>query len=176
MISRKFFTSSSLHGSVMMKQLSKRNCYNTCYSSSIPVYHSFSIMTFSTTKTKEEEEEDITITASKVQDEKEQKSKKNIDLTKFTKEITIKLPDLVDVGQRAKIIKWYKQPGDIIDPDETICDVETDMFTFGMDVDDECIGVMKEILLQENEETKESHVPICIILHEDDEVDNVKKE
>ncbi len=174
MISRKFFTSSSLHGSGMIKQLSKKNYYNTCYSSSIPVYHSFSIMTFSTTKTKEE---DITITASKVQeDDKEQKSKVNIDITKFTKEITIKLPDLVDVGQRAKISKWYKQPGDIIDPDETICDVETDMFTFGMDVDDECIGVMKEILLQENEETKESQVPICIILHEDDEVDNVKKE
>ena len=119
-----------------------------------------------------DESNSMTITGTKQQ--KQSKKKKGAITTKdditnisnYTKEVTVTLPELVD-NSKAKIVKWYKNEGDIIHPDETICDIETEMFTFGMDVDDECIGIMKEILLPEGVETSDSGLPICIILHEE---------
>ena len=93
--------------------------------------------------------------------------KQEIDLSKFTKTIEVKLPELVE-DNKAKIVQWYKKEGDIINPNETICDIETELFTFGYAVEDECLGLMKEIILKEGEETNDMHTPICIILHEDD--------
>ena len=98
-----------------------------------------------------------------------------IDISKYTKEIIIKLPDFIEQGQTAKVSKWYKQSGDIIYPDDTICDIETELFTFSMDVDDECLGIMKEILLEESVEATESHVPLCIILHPAEEEKDAEK-
>ena len=93
--------------------------------------------------------------------------KDGIDLSKFTKEVDIKLPELVD-DHKAKIVKWHKQEGDIIKPNDTICDIETELFTFEYQVEDECLGVMKEIVLVEGEETSKADSTICIILHVED--------
>eukprot|EP00525_Craspedostauros_australis_P005578 CAMPEP_0198126234 /NCGR_PEP_ID=MMETSP1442-20131203/44334_1 /TAXON_ID= /ORGANISM="Craspedostauros australis, Strain CCMP3328" /LENGTH=262 /DNA_ID=CAMNT_0043785983 /DNA_START=70 /DNA_END=858 /DNA_ORIENTATION=- len=38
---------------------------------------------------------------------------------------------------RNRILKWYKRPGDIIRRDDTLCDIETPLFTFGMVIDDD---------------------------------------
>lgn len=100
--------------------------------------------------------------------DKNDSGKENIDISKFTKEIEIKLPDLVE-EHKAKIVKWYKQEGDIIQPNDTICDIETELFTFEYQVEDECLGLMKEILLHEGEETNDIDSPICIVLHEEEE-------
>ncbi len=102
-------------------------------------------------------------------------SSEEMDLSKFTKEIEIKLPELVE-DNGAKIVKWYKGAGEIIKPGDTICDIETDMFTFEYDIEDECIGVMKEIILKEGEKTNDPHSPICIILHEPEEVEEKEEE
>jgi len=105
----------------------------------------------------------------------DKKAPEEIDLSEFTKEVKIEMPELVE-GSKAKVVKWYKEEGDIVHPEDTICDIETEMFTFGMDVDDECIGVMKEILLLEGEE-HDSSKPICIILHKEEKVkENDNKE
>ena len=110
------------------------------------------------------------ITASKEEDEvRNEEIPTDLDISKFTKEVKIDMPEIIDGQSTAKLVKWYKNEGDIIHPDETICDIETDMFTFGMDLDDECYAVMKEILLKEGEETSELHKPLCIILHEEEE-------
>jgi len=43
------------------------------------------------------------------------------------------------------------------------------MFTFGMDLDDECYGIMKKIFLKEGEESSEPHALLCIVLHEEEQ-------
>ncbi len=101
-------------------------------------------------------------------EKKTEKAAEEIDLSKFTKEIKIEMPEIVE-GATAKVVKWYKEEGDIVYPDDTICDIETEMFTFGMDVGDECIGIMKEIVFAEGVEIHDSSSPICIILHEENE-------
>jgi len=123
--------------------------------------------TTTTTTTNEYGTITATTTTTIPQTKESKSNQNNIDLTKYTKEIKVKIPELVE-NQTIKIVKWYKQPGDIIYPDDTICDIETELFTFGMDVDDECLGVMKEIILEEGRETNDSHTPLCIILHEDE--------
>lgn len=109
------------------------------------------------------------ITATKEEDVVEDVKKKiDLDISKFTKEMKIEMPEILDGQSTAKLVKWYKSEGDIICKDETICDIETDMFTFGMDLDDEGYAIMKEILLKEGEETSEQNTPICIVLHEEE--------
>lgn len=83
----------------------------------------------------------------------------------YTEKITIELPDVGDIHAKGKILKWYKQQGDIVRPNDTICDIETDLFTFGMDVEDENEGIMKEILVPEGEEGLKPGTPICTIMH-----------
>ena len=46
-----------------------------------------------------------------------------MDRSKFTHEIEIRMPDMGE-GQ-GKIIKWYKQEGDLILRDDILCDIET---------------------------------------------------
>jgi biotin carboxyl carrier protein len=84
----------------------------------------------------------------------------------YTQKVVIEMPDVGDIHAKGKILKWYKQEGDIVRPDDTICDIETDLFTFGMDVEDENEGIMKEILVKEgDEESLKPGTPICTIMH-----------
>ena len=87
-----------------------------------------------------------------------------INLAEYTQKITIELPDLG--GGKGKVLKWYKKEGDVVRFDDTICDIQTELFTFGMDVEDENEGIMEEILVKEGEDAwLQPGTPICTILH-----------
>lgn len=101
--------------------------------------------------------------------EQEQENQKQLEETinieEYTQELIIELPDVGDDNTRGKVIKWYKQEGDVVHPNDTICDIETSLFTFGMDVEDESEGIMKEILVQEGDEEYLPGTAICKIMH-----------
>eukprot|EP00557_Chaetoceros_sp_GSL56_P006837 CAMPEP_0176497288 /NCGR_PEP_ID=MMETSP0200_2-20121128/11642_1 /TAXON_ID=947934 /ORGANISM="Chaetoceros sp., Strain GSL56" /LENGTH=157 /DNA_ID=CAMNT_0017895287 /DNA_START=331 /DNA_END=804 /DNA_ORIENTATION=+ len=101
------------------------------------------------------------------EEEEEEVEKQTIDnQDEYTQKVVIEMPDIGDMHAKGKISKWYKQEGDIVRPNDTICDIETDLFTFGMDVEDENEGIMKEILVQEgDEESLKPGTPICTIMH-----------
>eukprot|EP00553_Chaetoceros_curvisetus_P013984 CAMPEP_0204637818 /NCGR_PEP_ID=MMETSP0717-20131115/37531_1 /ASSEMBLY_ACC=CAM_ASM_000666 /TAXON_ID=230516 /ORGANISM="Chaetoceros curvisetus" /LENGTH=134 /DNA_ID=CAMNT_0051657337 /DNA_START=129 /DNA_END=533 /DNA_ORIENTATION=- len=85
------------------------------------------------------------------------------DIEEYIEEVTVELPDLGEV--KGRIQKWYKKEGDYINPNDTICDIETDLFTFGMDVEDQNGGILKEILVKEGEGDVDPGTPICTLLH-----------
>jgi hypothetical protein len=99
----------------------------------------------------------------KLDAEPAESTENEINLADYTREISVTLPDLEE--SKGKIVTWYKEEGDIIYPNDTICDIETDLFTFGMDVEDEKEGIMKEILIPAGEEKHDPGTPICTILH-----------
>eukprot|EP00557_Chaetoceros_sp_GSL56_P003427 CAMPEP_0176503414 /NCGR_PEP_ID=MMETSP0200_2-20121128/15349_1 /TAXON_ID=947934 /ORGANISM="Chaetoceros sp., Strain GSL56" /LENGTH=159 /DNA_ID=CAMNT_0017902701 /DNA_START=331 /DNA_END=810 /DNA_ORIENTATION=+ len=105
--------------------------------------------------------------AEEEEEEEEEVEKQTIDnQDEYTQKVVIEMPDIGDMHAKGKISKWYKQEGDIVRPNDTICDIETDLFTFGMDVEDENEGIMKEILVQEgDEESLKPGTPICTIMH-----------
>lgn len=111
---------------------------------------------------KKEEEPEITIN---IQDNSEKPKVKDevINIDDYNIEIKVEMPDLGET--KGKILRWYKKEGDIIRHDETICDIETEMFTFGMDVEDENEGIMKEILVKEGGGFVKPGTPICSIMH-----------
>lgn len=65
-----------------------------------------------------------------------------------------------------KIVKWYKQPGDIVRFEDVLCDIETKDFTFGMEVEDEELGIMGQIIAAEgSEEEVEENEVIATVYH-----------
>eukprot|EP00559_Dactyliosolen_fragilissimus_P003577 CAMPEP_0184864224 /NCGR_PEP_ID=MMETSP0580-20130426/14152_1 /TAXON_ID=1118495 /ORGANISM="Dactyliosolen fragilissimus" /LENGTH=133 /DNA_ID=CAMNT_0027362917 /DNA_START=161 /DNA_END=562 /DNA_ORIENTATION=- len=88
-----------------------------------------------------------------------------VDVSKYTSDYFLKLPDLGEEG--GKISKWYKQEGELIKQDDVLCDIETELFTFGMDYDDDCLGIMGKILEPEGSDKLKPGQPLCIILHEE---------
>jgi len=95
----------------------------------------------------------------------------DFDASKYTTEHDMKFPamdgDDDDVADSGRVVKWYKKEGSIIRRNDTICDVELETFTFGMDSDDEGITIMGKIHVAggENAELVKPHTPICTILH-----------
>lgn len=65
-------------------------------------------------------------------------------VSKFRHEIEITMPDLGDTGN-GTLLQWYKEPGDFVEQDALLCEIETDAFTFQMQTDDEELGLLKEI-------------------------------
>jgi hypothetical protein len=92
-------------------------------------------------------------------------SASEINIEDYTQELIIPLPDVGADNLSGKVVKWYKAEGDIVRPNDTICDIQTDLFTFGMDVEDENEGIMKSILVQVGEEGHKPGTPLCIIMH-----------
>jgi hypothetical protein len=88
-----------------------------------------------------------------------------MDLSKYNVRIEVKMPDMGEGG--GKIIKWYKEPGDIVKREDVICDIETPDFSFGMETDDEHLAIMGEILVQAPSETIQDNEVICVLLHEE---------
>jgi len=74
--------------------------------------------------------------------------------------IIIRMPE---IGGGGKVIKWYKDPGDLVKFDDMLCDIETNKFTFGMATEDEGECTMGEILVRINEECDDGQ-EICYIL------------
>lgn len=83
-----------------------------------------------------------------------------IDRNKFTHEVKVRMPD---VGEDAGgiIETWYKKEGDIIKQDDVICDVRTEMFTFGMITDDDFDSIMGKILVPERTKPIKPGTVIC---------------
>lgn len=64
------------------------------------------------------------------------------------------------------IQKWFKKEGDLIKQDEVICDIRTELFTFGMLTDDAYNSIMGKILIPEESEPIEPGTVICTTLNE----------
>ena len=69
-----------------------------------------------------------------------------IDRSTYTQEVPVRMPDMGE--GKGKILKWYKEEGDIVQRRDILCDIETDDFTFGMETDDEDVAIMGKILVK----------------------------
>ena len=65
-------------------------------------------------------------------------------------EIEVIMPRLGQEMTKGTIIEWYKKEGDRVDKDEPLFLVDTEKAT--IDVESEVAGVLKKILVGENEE------------------------
>lgn len=88
---------------------------------------------------------------------------KDLDRSLYTKPVPIKMPDL-GAGS-GKILEWFKQPGDVIVYEDVLCDIETTDFTFGMEIEDDEMGILEEIHVPKGT-VVEPQTLICTILHE----------
>ncbi|KAL3786514.1 hypothetical protein ACHAW5_002054 [Stephanodiscus triporus] len=89
----------------------------------------------------------------------------DIDRTKFTREVKIEMPDVGDdIG--GVIEKWHKKEGDLIRRDEVICDIRTELFTFGMLTDDDYDSIMGKILIPEESDPVQPGTVLCTTLDE----------
>jgi pyruvate/2-oxoglutarate dehydrogenase complex dihydrolipoamide acyltransferase (E2) component len=86
-----------------------------------------------------------------------------LDRSKFTVEVPIKIPDMGE--GLGRLLKWYKNEGDIVRRDDVICDIETPDFVYGMEIEDESIGIMGKHLFEAPSEPLEDGTVICIIMH-----------
>jgi hypothetical protein len=68
-----------------------------------------------------------------------------VDPSLFTEEIKIRMPDMGEgIG---RVVKWYKEEGDVVQREDVLCDIETPDFTFGMEIDDEELGIIGTYVL-----------------------------
>ena len=65
-------------------------------------------------------------------------------------EVKVVMPRLGQEMTKGTIVEWYKKEGDRIEKDEPLFLVETEKAT--IEVESEVAGVLKEILVNENEE------------------------
>ena len=65
-------------------------------------------------------------------------------------EVEVIMPRLGQEMTKGTIIEWYKKEGDQVDKDEPLFLVDTEKAT--IDVESEIAGVLKKILVKENEE------------------------
>jgi len=75
-------------------------------------------------------------------------------------EIEVIMPRLGQEMTKGTIIEWYKKEGDRIDKDEPLFLVDTEKAT--IDVESEVAGVLKKILVKENEEVPVGQVVAII--------------
>lgn len=100
--------------------------------------------------------------------EENSNGKKDEDRSKFTHEVKVSMPEVGEGEQALGVIqKWYKQEGDVIKRDEVICDIRTELFTFGMLTDDDYDSIMGEILIPEESDPVMPGTVICITLNEE---------
>lgn len=89
----------------------------------------------------------------------------DIDASRYTVSVEVKMPAMGDGG--GKILKWYKQKGDVVLREDVLCDIETDDFTFGMETDDEHPAIMGDILVDAPSGKVKDDEVLCILLHEE---------
>ena len=89
-----------------------------------------------------------------------------IDRSKFTIQTPLKYADMG--AGNGKIKQWMKEEGDIVSTGDMLCDIQTDLFTFGLEIDDEGLGILKEKKVREGEEFEPGTI-ICVLLHEQDD-------
>lgn len=125
----------------------------------------FSDQTKEETKNKNQDDEDSPTAVANYRKAAEAINEKHKDLDRslYTKEIPIKMPDLG--AGNGKILRWFKQPGDVIVYEDVLCDIETSDFTFGMEIEDEELGILKEINVPKGT-IVEPETLICTLYHE----------
>lgn len=100
-----------------------------------------------------------------VENRTEKHSSLEFDASLYKDPVVIRVPEIGDDGGiKPSVKKWYKTVGDIVKPDDVLCDIETSLFTFSMVADDECDGIVGEIHALEGEELEDND-PICTVLH-----------
>ena len=75
-------------------------------------------------------------------------------------EIEVIMPRLGQEMTKGTIIEWYKKEGDRVDKDEPLFLVDTEKAT--IDVESEVAGVLRKILVNENEEAPVGQVVAII--------------
>lgn len=92
----------------------------------------------------------------------------NLDRSTYTREVEFLMPDLGEAGEDdGVVVKWYKKEGDIIRTKDALCDIQTKLFEFSMESDDEQVTVMGKINVPEGSDPVEPGDVLCVILHED---------
>jgi len=99
----------------------------------------------------------------------QKKLEEMVDKSKFTVEVPVRMPDMGEGG--GKVVKWHFGPGDIVQHGDLLCDIQTPDFTFAMETDDECLAVVKELLVEADGPDVTDNEVICILLHEPDKGD-----
>lgn len=84
----------------------------------------------------------------------------------YTIPIKVRMPDMGE-GNQNVVETWFKKPGDIVKPNDYLCDIATPDFTFGMTIDDLHDAVMGEILVEEGQRA-DDNAPICVLYHPED--------
>mmetsp|Transcript_1875 Transcript_1875/g.3346 ORF Transcript_1875/g.3346 Transcript_1875/m.3346 type:complete len:238 (+) Transcript_1875:234-947(+) len=69
-----------------------------------------------------------------------------IDRSKFVHEVDVEMPDVAD-DMAGEIVKWHKKRGDLIKYEDVICDIKTELVTFGLMAGDSFDSYMGEILI-----------------------------
>ena len=59
------------------------------------------------------------------------------------------MPAIGETVNEGKLAKWFKNVGDQINEDDILCEVESDKTT--MEIPSTTSGILKEIIVQENE-------------------------
>jgi pyruvate dehydrogenase E2 component (dihydrolipoamide acetyltransferase) len=75
-------------------------------------------------------------------------------------EVEVTMPRLGQEMTKGTIIEWYKKEGDRVDKDEALFLVDTEKAT--IDVESEVAGVLKKILVKDNEEVPVGQVVAII--------------
>jgi len=75
-------------------------------------------------------------------------------------EVEVTMPWLGQEMTKGTIIEWYKKEGDRVDKEEPLFLVDTEKAT--IDVESEVAGVLKKILVSENEEAPVGQVVAII--------------
>ena len=75
-------------------------------------------------------------------------------------EVEVIMPRLGQEMTKGTIIEWYKKEGDRVDKEEPLFLVDTEKAT--IDVESEVAGVLKKILVSENEEAPVGQVVAII--------------
>jgi pyruvate/2-oxoglutarate dehydrogenase complex dihydrolipoamide acyltransferase (E2) component len=96
-------------------------------------------------------------------DDESKTQEEELDRSKYTEEILVRMPDMGE-GE-GKILKWYKQEGDIVRRGDILCDIETPDFSFGMELDDEHPGILGKIVVEAPSDPIKDEEVICILLH-----------
>lgn len=90
-----------------------------------------------------------------------------LDRSKFTREVTIAMPDVGDDSEMEGVVeRWYMKEGDIIKSGDVICDIRTKLVTFGMLTDDNYDSIMGEILIPSGSAPVKPGTIICKTLNE----------